>query len=101
MPDNIYLRSGPDLRQRPPVVAVLGLWDENRVMSDNRATQERQLDAYEALRAGAKRTAEEIAQLGGAEQFRKPGEHHAPVRNQVLPKPSLTTREFLKRYPTK
>jgi hypothetical protein len=56
------------------------------VMSDASATllREQQLDADEAMRAGAKRAVEENAQLGGIEQFRKPGEHHAPVRDRPL-----------------
>ena len=49
-----------------------GTWRENVLMPDNRATllREQQLDACEALRAGAKRAIDENAKLGGFEQFR-------------------------------
>ena len=69
-------------------------------MSNDRPTpfHEQRLDAYTALRAGAKRAAKENAQLGGTEKFCQPGEYRAPVRTKPTPQPSLTAREYLERF---
>lgn len=69
-------------------------------MSSDRVTPfyEKRLDAYTALRAGAKRAVKERAQLSATEKFSKPEEHRAPVRARPTPPPSLTAREYLERF---
>ena len=66
-------------------------------MSNERVTPfyEKRLDAYTALRAGAKRAIEERTQLIETEKLCKPDEHRAPVRTKPTPPPSHTAREYL------
>lgn len=56
------------------------------------------LVALNALRAGAKRAKAEIDAIGGMGQFCKPGEYKAPLRQEQLPPPTLTAREYLALY---
>ncbi len=49
----------------------------------------------EALRAGVRQAEREINALGGMDQFRRPGEHRAVPRNEDVPPPTLTAKEYI------